>query len=382
MGPNFVSPAFKTNGRILGAALSSLIRNVRVKKYFATNCTTIDLDNSVENLLHTKVNKSLLLRQLQSRFEPSKTRSPIEHYLQTVSKRITQIALVKHNDNQKSLWAAYYYVARSLRAREDIIIKPSDKNLGLTVMNKQWYVTTALSNKFLCDTNTYIPCKQLPNIADITEELTCLCLTQTHLSKSKTDKLLKDFLVNKEFDRVKLCQMYFMPKLHKNQVGLRPVCASIGWITYWTSVYIHLSLFLFLKRNPSYITNSAQVIAMLDNIKPPLHFQFIEADIDNLYPLIDIDDGLNALYSFLKQRTSLDKDHIKFLVSLVRWVLKTNYVTFGDHTILQNSGTAMGTPCAVVFACIYVHVLEQEALDIFASTRLIFKIYLRVCSIY
>ena len=31
----------------------------------------------------------------------------------------------------------------------------------------------------------------------------------------------------------------------------------------------------------------------------------------------------------------------------------------------------MGTPCAVVFACIYMHIIEQEALDIFASQRYI-----------
>ena len=30
---------------------------------------------------------------------------------------------------------------------------------------------------------------------------------------------------------------------------------------------------------------------------------------------------------------------------------------------LQISGTAMGTPCAVIFACIFVHIIEQEALS-------------------
>ena len=34
----------------------------------------------------------------------------------------------------------------------------------------------------------------------------------------------------------------------------------------------------------------------------------------------------------------------------------------------------MGTPCAVIFACIFVHTIEREALDIFASTR-----YIRSC---
>ena len=64
------------------------------------------------------------------------------------------------------------------------------------------------------------------------------------------------------------------------------------------------------------------------------------------------------------------RGHISLIINLLKWVLKNNYVCFGTHTFLQISGTAMGTPCAVVVACIYVHVLEQEALDIFRSNRL------------
>ena len=40
---------------------------------------------------------------------------------------------------------------------------------------------------------------------------------------------------------------------------------------------------------------------------------------------------------------------------------------------LQLQGTAMGTPCAVIFACVYMHTLEQEALDIFASQRYVYN---------
>jgi hypothetical protein len=33
----------------------------------------------------------------------------------------------------------------------------------------------------------------------------------------------------------------------------------------------------------------------------------------------------------------------------------------------------MGTPCAVIFACMYIHTIEHEALDLFASTRYTIK---------
>ena len=89
--------------------------------------------------------------------------------------------------------------------------------------------------------------------------------------------------------------MYFQPKLHKTRiVGMRPICASQGWITYWSSVYINLTIFPLLTKIKSYITNSAQLVGMLDKINPSQHFQFIEADVDNLYPSINI-----ALQTFL-----------------------------------------------------------------------------------
>ena len=76
---------------------------------------------------------------------------------------------------------------------------------------------------------------------------------------------------------------------------MRLICASQGWITYCSSVYIHLTIYPLLTRIKSYITNSAQLVGMLDKINPPQHFQFIEADVDNLYPSKNIEDGLHAL---------------------------------------------------------------------------------------
>jgi len=107
---------------------------------------------------------------------------------------------------------------------------------------------------------------------------------------------------------------------------------------------------------------------MLDKIKPPPHFQFLEADVDQLYTSIDIREGLHALKAFLN-KAGLHHTQVSFLVKLTEWVLINNYVTFGELSYLQISGTAMGTPCAVIFACIFVHTIEREALDIFSSTR-------------
>ena len=370
LGLNFVPRSRKSKREIFTDASDKFIRQVRIKKHFASS-TTSDSNLTIETILHTRINKSLTLQEQQAKFEPTITRSPIEQYLDVVKNKLWLESLKEHTERKHETykWAKFLRIANQLRRREDIIIKPSDKNLGVTVMNKKWYIDTALSNKYLGDDTTYKPCTTPPILDNITNDLRSIFNRQTWLTTITADKLLKDLLSDETHGKIKLCRMYFMPKLHKPTIALRPICASIGWITYWASVYIHHTVFPFLKRIPSYVTNSSQVVTMLNTLKPPLHFQFVEADVENLYPSIDIDDGVAAIHNFLTRRTNMAKGHISLITNLLTWVLKNNYVCFGTLTFLQISGTAMGTPCAVVLACIYVHVLEQEALDIFRSTR-------------
>ena len=109
----------------------------------------------------------------------------------------------------------------------------------------------------------------------------------------------------------------------------------------------------------------------MDNINLPHHFQFIEADVENLYPSININDALDAIHAFLFNRLGFPQTRINFIIKLVEWVLKNNYISFGEYIYHQIQGTAMGTPCAVVVACIFMHIIEEEALSLFSIKRCI-----------
>ena len=65
---------------------------------------------------------------------------------------------------------------------------------------------------------------------------------------------------------------------------------------------------------PSYITNSGQLVKILEDIRLPKYYQFIEADVDNLYPSINIDDALEAMSSFLNDRSLFPRAQINFLI--------------------------------------------------------------------
>jgi hypothetical protein len=51
-------------------------------------------------------------------------------------------------------------------------------------------------------------------------------------------------------------------------------------------------------------------------------------------------------------------------MDLAQFILFNNYLSFNNQVYLQLRGTAMGTPFAVTFACIYMSMLEMEAIKV------------------
>jgi hypothetical protein len=88
-----------------------------------------------------------------------------------------------------------------------------------------------------------------------------------------------------------------------------------------------------------------------------------------MYPSININDGLQALRTVLLEfrnenqlkNVSFTLKEIDFIIDLAKWVLNNNFFEFGIKTFFhQLKGTAMGTPFAVTFACIYLSTIENK----------------------
>ena len=84
---NFVPRPRKSYQDIFTEAAGKFIRQVRIKKHFAT-IPNSDTSMSIETILHTRINKSLILKELQATVEPVTTRSPIERYMDIVKKQL------------------------------------------------------------------------------------------------------------------------------------------------------------------------------------------------------------------------------------------------------------------------------------------------------
>jgi hypothetical protein len=81
------------------------------------------------------------------------------------------------------------------------------------------------------------------------------------------------------------------------------------------------------------------------------------ADINALYPSIQLDRGMAALRWFIEQHTSINQTLKDLCLKLAHFVLTNNYVEceeLGDASYRQIIGTAMGTSFSVVYAIIFM----------------------------
>ena len=104
-------------------------RRVRIKKHFAVQPTDTSLDNSIETLLHLRINKTLTLTEAKTSFNPDIFRCPLENYLNDISNKIAVIqtldSLKPCKEHKK--WTLFNDIAKKLRERKDIVIKKYDQ---------------------------------------------------------------------------------------------------------------------------------------------------------------------------------------------------------------------------------------------------------------
>ena len=344
-------------------------RNVRIKHHFK-----YELSNAIspETLLHTFINqqRNKLINTVHS-FTPPKASPVLELYLKQVKHNLLNLS--QQTDTKQMYysrllhnhWKPFYNTVLQLKTRKDIVIFPSDKNMGPTILSREFYIQEGESTKQLGDTTAYTVLDNTSlNIEHMFKTLREILSKQSWLSKKEANQLYDDFTVFK--DNIQPCKAYFLPKVHKQDQSLRLICASCSWLTYLPSKYIAFTLKPILKSLPSYIEDSASLVKLLTNLKTSVFDQLITADVKTLYPAIVIKDGLQSLHQTLVNK-GWDKNHITFIIELTSWVLHNNVLTFNGKLYLQIKGTAMGTPLAVAYACIHMHVIERESFAIFTA---------------
>ena len=152
--------------------------------------------------------------------------------------------------------------------------------------------------------------------------------------------------------------MYFLPKLHKCPIKLRPIVSCTNGPTYTSTALLDRLLQPHMKATASYIRNSTDLICTLSHIRIPEKAFLITLDIESLYTNIGHNEAITSFLKIFEQHPQK-----VFSLDLLKYVLKNNIFKFDNLLFTQTHGIAMGNKLAPAFATIYIAQVEEAFLD-------------------
>ena len=232
-------------------------------------------------------------------------------------------------------------------------------------MDRSTYIQRVLKEHLL-DTHTY---KQISSteaqsrLKEIREQLISMfdnpySNLQNSLSPSE-QTYFKRALYQPKY---RLPTFYGLVKIHKSPWKLRPVVSCCGSLLAKISSWIDYHLQSIRHTIPSYIKDSEQLQRQLQCLHIPLHTKIFTCDAVSMYTNIDIDHSIEIVKKWFdkyKHESPLNLPP-KLLIAALNIVMKNNIFTFNDTFWIQQTGTAMGTPCACMIATLYFGFHERE----------------------
>lgn len=341
-GLNFCPSKTSTSKFEIISAVDNLIRNLKLKYFFAINPSS----NT----------------QSQPCFKKPSTWTPsiqIEA-LKLYEKAIIQ-DLCSHSNkklNKPNLTIAEKNAITELQTDQDIIIKRADKGGAIVVMNRLDYIEEA--NRQLTDSTFYTKI-QLEQVATMNKNIE-QCLKNLY----KTKKITKDMFEYMRCPTPSAGRFYLLPKIHKPNNPGRPIVSSNGTVTEAISSLVDTYLKELPAKLPSHVRDSTHFMQILsDFVKHntiPTPCLLVTLDVGSLYTNIPHNEGIEA-----SQQALLSANHaitmVETVCDLIDLVLKNNYFEFNKELYLQIHGTAMGTKMAPSYANLFMGKLENDMLN-------------------
>ena len=193
------------------------------------------------------------------------------------------------------------------------------------------------------------------------------------------DPTTRDYLTLEIEPPPRTQQLYFLKKIHKNPIAVRPIVSGCGGPTEKVSQLVDLHLKPHIPEMRSYLKDSGHLISMLENTPIPEPCTLATIDVKSLYLNIPHEEGIHAVLSRLYNTPEMtDKMTLppNTMADLLRIVLEHNYFQFTDKMYHQIQGTAMGTKMAPSYANIFMAELEETLLKNYPKQPLLWKRYI------
>ena len=262
-----------------------------------------------------------------------------------------------HTTNQSNLSRRQRQALKNLSENNNIIINKADKGSTIVIQNKTDYINEAMQH--LNDKHTYLPlpgdptysiCKQIRNkLMDYYKKL--------YITKNMLNFCLPP-------NKARLARIYFLKKIHKNPMGIRPIVSSCNSPTENISQFIDYWLQPHTKLLPSYLKDTTQFVQEIESFDIPNNSILVTVDVKSLYTNIPHYEGILACKRAFITLETLNQQQppAEILTALLEIVLKNNTFEFNNLYFKQIHGTAMGTKLAPAYANTFMGDLENNFL--------------------
>lgn len=248
----------------------------------------------------------------------------------------------------------------------DIIIKQADKNLGLTVLDKSWYINEGLTQ--LSNTQ-YYECTMEQLDVNIVHELvnnlgheaTKLLGLMQGLSSSLFTKQHYKYLEHCIEVNRNIPTFHLIPKIHKTPMAGRPIVPSHSWLTTGFSVWLDTVLQKALPHRSYIIKDTTSLIHRLEGLTLPSKtpIWFITGDVTSMYTNIPTNEKtFDMICTYIGEQLDLTSQDQSILIRVLSFIMMNNFFTFNDKLYRQINGVAMGTSCAPALANIFMYITE------------------------
>ncbi|CAF1214217.1 unnamed protein product [Rotaria sordida] len=279
----------------------------------------------------------------------------------------TKLLPTKLKQHAEYIYKMIKSMQRKLR-KANIVVGQTDKSKLFFFIDAHEYEEKI--RNYMTKTNAY---------QEITRGI-CPLADDLHTVLTLLDYLLKhNRITNEQYKQMypnlktlELAYIYFNLKVHKPEISVQPIVASINAPTR------QISSFLDQLLTPiyNYVTKDITFINSIDLIRKLNEYQqkgyltsttlLVTFDVTDLYTMIPRDGTIAALTRFCEKYSTNRKIgnlNIDTITQLARIVLDTNSFAYKDKYYRQIKGDTMGSPFTMVLANIYMLEWEQKLIQ-------------------